>query len=362
MNMALSNSYSFGKITTVDDLLRNAYLRIERNPEDFTVEQIEDALFSLNLEISTWLGKRLSLWQVQRQMFQMYPGQATYQLPPSTVRVLDVSAIRPQRLNMGGVPIASGGVAANVFLPDNLLGCVQTQPNGYIGYKYSGFAPSIYYVGVLAHAANQVYALNVEYSFDGDNWETIYEAPVDDYPLTQIKWLVVEDALNAQCWRIRERGGGVLNIMQLYFCQPSSIRMGDRVLGEFSRQDYMNIPNKQTMSERPSSYYFNQKLKCTMTLWPVPNPKLFELNTVLYSSERYAMDITALNQSIDIPPMFYDAACGALSVRLATITPNFPPEKMQLLMMQSAEAYRLAGQTNYENARIKISLGMESYG
>jgi hypothetical protein len=359
--MALSNSYSFGRITTVDDLLRNAYLRIERKPEEYTVEQIDDALFSLNLEISTWLGKRLSLWQVQRQMFQMYPGQATYQLPPSTVRVLDVTAIKQERLNLGGVAFASTGVAANAFTAGNTSGCIQTAPDGYIGYNYVTSAKSILYVGVLAQTAEQIYALNVECSFDGTNWITLLEAPADAYPLTQLKWLVVEDALNAQYWRIKEREGGTLRIQQLYFSQPTSTGSGDRRLGEFSREDYMNISNKNNQSLWPSSYYFNQKLRCTMTLWPVPSSTTSGYNAILYSSERYAMDINRLNQNIDIPAMFYDAACGSLAVRLATITPNFPTEKLQILTMQAAEAYRLAGQTNYENPRLKITLNTEAY-
>jgi hypothetical protein len=359
--MALSNTYSFGKVTTVDDLLRNACLRIEKKPEEFAVEQVEDALFSLNLEISTWLGKRLSLWQVQRQMFQMYSGQATYQLPTSTVRVLDVTAISPLRLNAGGVPLGSSGAFANVFIPGNTSGCVQTAPNGYIGYNYSGRSPSIIYVGILAQEANQVYAIDVDYSFDGTNWETIYSAPSDSYPLTQLKWLVVEDALNAQWWRIREREGGTLKIQQLYFSQPSSTGVGDRKLGSFSREDYMNISNKNNASNEPSSYYFNQKLKCTITLWPVPLLTTPKTTAILYSSERYPMDINALNQNIDLPPMFFDPACAALAVRLATITPNFPPAKMQLLVLQSQEAYNLAGQTNFENSRIRISLNTEAY-
>lgn len=369
--MGISNTYLFGKVTEVDDILRNAYMRTGTSPDLLNPLIAKDALFSLNLQLSVWMGMRINLWEVQRQMFQLYDGQATYILPDSTVELLEVSAIKPARLNIGGTPIASSGTASNPFLPANTDGCIQTSANGWIGYDYGAFAsPSVWYVGIQAMplATAPTYSLNVEYSLDTPGWDantaewiTLNSAPVQVYPQSKPIWIVVEDTLNARAWRIRETGGATLKIQQLYFSQPLSYEVGDRTLQAYSREDYMNIANKQQTDLWPGAYYFNQKNTCTMTLWPVPNPTESQYTAILYNAYRYPQDITSLRQRLAIPPIFYDAACASLALRLYKTQPQLDPTRLKMLENDAAEAYNLAAQTNAERVPIYFTLDMQAY-
>src|SRR5574338_1276485 len=108
--MALtSNTYQFGNNTQLDDLFREAYERIGVLGNEQSPLNIQSAIMSANLELSSWPGRGLNLWLVQRQMFTIYPNQPIYTLPLNTVRVLEVAATTPLRLNTGGTAASSNG-------------------------------------------------------------------------------------------------------------------------------------------------------------------------------------------------------------------------------------------------------------
>ena len=253
-----SNSYLFGTNTQLDDLFREAYERIGIIGNDQTPLHIQSAIMSGNLELSSWPGRGLNLWLVQQQMFSIYVGQPTYTLPINTVRVLEVVATQPVRLNSGGTPGSSaGGNPGNCFDPLQTAGCIQTSPNGNISYDYgAGNSYSILYIGITP-LNNSSYTIAVDYSFDNVNWTQVYLAPQQNYQANQITWFVIQQSLNARAWRIRETSGQTLAIQQIYCAQPTTFGTGDRLLNPLSRSEYVAIPTKLTQGF-PSGYYFNQ--------------------------------------------------------------------------------------------------------
>src|ERR1700735_203542 len=124
--VSTSNTYQFGVNTQLDDLFRDAFERIGIVGNDQTPLQVQSAIMSANLELSSWSGRGLNLWMVQQQMFSLYPNQPIYQLPLNTIRVLEVVATQPQRLNTGGTASSSlpvtVGSAANCFNPAQTAG------------------------------------------------------------------------------------------------------------------------------------------------------------------------------------------------------------------------------------------------
>lgn len=352
-----SNSYSFGSNTNLDDLFREAYERIGIIGNEQTPLQIQSAIMSANLELSSWPGRGLNLWLVQQMMFSIYVGQPTYSLPLNTIRVLEVVATQPVRLNKGGTPESSaGGNAGNCFDSNQTAGCIQISPNGNISYDYGvGNEYSILYIGITPLNIS-TYTLVVEYSFDNVKWTTVYNAPSQTYPANQITWFVIQQSLNARSWRIRETGGGTLAIQQIYFSQPTTFGTGDRLLNPLSRSEYMAIPTKLTQGF-PSGYYFNQIIPPTISLWPTPPVNNTQTN-ILYTNYSYAQDITQMFQTAQIPQRFYDALVAGLSARLAM---KFAPDKLSIMEAKANEAYAIAAQTDFERVTLRFEPDFLAY-
>lgn len=360
MAATTSNTYTFGTNTQLDDLFREAYERIGIIGNDQTPLNVQSAIMSANLELSSWPGRGLNLWLIQRMMFSIYPNQPIYTLPISTVRILEVTATQPARLNSGGLATSSaGGNAANCFDPNQVAGCVQTIANGNIAYDYGlGNTNSILYVGVTPLAQSE-YTLAVDYSFDNINWFTIYTAPTQTYFANQIIWFVIEKSLNARAWRIRETGDEILKIQQIYFDQPTNVGTGDRLLSALSRSEYMAIATKMNTGF-PSGYYFDETITPTLILWPVPasnNPP--GPTNILYTNYRYAQDVTQMFQNAEVPQRFYDALVAGLTARLAM---KFAPDKFQMMKVEAAEAYQIAAATDFENVTLRFDPDFTQFG
>lgn len=358
MQASFSQSYLFGQNTPLDDLFREAFERIGIIGNEQVALQVQSVILSANLELSSWPGKGLNLWLIRKQMLSLYPNQPTYTLPLDTVRILEVTAIQPTRLNTGGTAFSTaGGNASTCFDPTQTAGCVQNAANGSIGYDYGpSQSPSIIYVGVTPLQPQSTYTLKVEYSFDAVTWLTAFQAPSQTYFAGQINWFVIEHSLNARAWRITETGGATLSLQQIYFAQPTNVGAGDRLLSALSRSEYMAISTKMNTGY-PSGYYFDQLMAPTITLWPVPPQG--SLTGLLYTSYHYAQDVTQMFQQVDVPQRFYDAFVAGLSVRLAL---KFKPDLFQVLKAEAQEAYALAAKTDFENVTLRFDPDFTAYG
>ncbi len=316
--MATSNSYVFGTTTQIDAFFREAFERIGIEGNKISQPLVTSAQMSANLALTYWMGKGPNTWMRKRRMVSLYPNQATYQLPVNLSQIVDVIAIQPQRLNTNGNALSSAvasGSAANVFNPNTNVGCTLADPNGYFEFAYNqGYSYSIFYIGIQPLNDNSTYTLNVQYSFDGNNWITIYNGFSTTYNANQIGWIVVENSLNAQYWRIVETGGATLALQQLYFSQPTTNGSGDRALSPYSYTEYMQIPNKQNNSAT-GGYFFNSQVNPYITLYPVPNQTY---NALLYTGYFYPQDVTNLFNEFDLPQRFLDALVAELAYRLAT--------------------------------------------
>jgi hypothetical protein len=89
MSATTSNTYLFGTNTQLDDLFRDAFERIGIIGNEQVALHVQSAIMSSNLELSSWPGRGLNLWLVQKRMIGLYPNQPTYTLPVNTVRILE---------------------------------------------------------------------------------------------------------------------------------------------------------------------------------------------------------------------------------------------------------------------------------
>ena len=164
--------------------------------------------------------------------------------------------------------------------------------------------------------------------------------------MDQIGWIVIENSLNAQYWRILETGGATLAIQQLYFAEPINNGQGDRALTALSYTQWMQVSNKLTQSY-PSGYFFNSQANPTITLWPVPNQTYTGL---LYTGYFYPQDVTYLFNEFDVPRRFVEALVAELAYRLASKPIfNVPSDKIVQLKEDKVEAFNNAAMTDQSN-------------
>ncbi len=357
--MAISNTYQFGN-TQIDDLIREAYERIGIIGNEVTPLQLESAIMSANLELTQWMGKLPLSWTRKRLMMQVYIGQPAYNLPKGVVRVVDVIASQPLRMNQGGNALSSSGNAANVFNPQNNAGCLQAAPDGWIAYNYgTQNQQAIQYFGIQTFDDQNSYTLDIQYSFDGTNFLTALTTPLTTYYIGKTTWYVVEAPQNAVAWRIKETGGSTLRIAQLYFSLPSTIGQGDRYLTSYSYTEWMQIAAKLTQSFA-AGYFFNAQTQPYLMLWPVVGPQSIAnlYTSLVYTAYMYMADVSYLFQNFDMPQRFYEVLVCGLSKRLAS---KFAPDKVPMWNQEYQVSFAEAAAQDAEVVPLRIQPDFSNY-
>jgi hypothetical protein len=352
--MATSNTYLFGSNATLDDLFREAYENIGIPLNVESAQQIQSAIYSANLELSTWGGKGLNLFQIIPSMITLAPNQSTYQLPANTIRIPygECAVAQPARLNVGGTAYSSnGGTASNCFDPTQTAGCVQTAPNGYISYNYGvGVQNSILYVGVTSLIQTN-YTLAIEYSNDNTTWNTLFLSPTQVFYPNIVKWFVLQNSVPAQYWRIRETQGATLEIAQIYLSIPNA-NQTNRMIAPLSRYQYLSMQTTFTSSNSITGYYLNLTNPPVLVVYPSPNTAGYNL---LFNCYCYPQDVVYLFQNVQVPQKFMDALMRGISHRLAF---KFKPEILQQTDAAMREAYALAAAMDFENVPLGITPNM----
>lgn len=341
--MAYSQTFNFGTTTTVQTFIDEAFELCGIVGAAIDGLQITSAIRSLNFLLSEWTNKGFDLFTVQKAMMQINVGQPSYQLPPYVVEVPECTASNNTRV-LGGTPFSSnGGTASNAFNGNPNSACTQNAPNGYISYTYpAGNTPAIYYVGIQNNTSGN-YNIVFEYSFDGNTWLTGLTIGQKFYPIGQIIWAVVPSPINAMAVRIRETGGATLNVQQIYFSVPNF----SRILTPISRSEWTSYPNKQIQAT-PSSYYLDRQISPVLTLWPTPDNSY---ETLVFNQYQQIMDVTAMNQNIQIPQMFMRACSLALASELAY---KFAQDKYPELSRLKDIAYNEAKIEDVEKVPMRI--------
>jgi hypothetical protein len=350
--MAYSQTYNFGTTTLVETFVKDAFEFIGISGSDISGLQLDAAILSLNFLLSNWANKGLNLFTVQKAMIELNVGQPNYILNPYTIRVTEVTASNNTILSGGIAYSSAGGNASNAFngSPNPLTACTQTSPNGYISYTYpTGYTPSVYYVGIISNASIN-YNLVVEYSFDGNVWMNALTIGSTYYPIGQTIWAAINSPLNAQAIRIRETGGATLNIQQIYFSMPAF----SRILTPISREEWISYPNKQIQAT-PASFYLDRQIIPSLNLWPTPDDSY---QTLVFNQQLAIMDVTSLNQNIQIPQRFMQACRFDLAFEMAL---KFSVDKADRLERLAKESFAWAISEDEEKVPVRVQPNMYSY-
>jgi hypothetical protein len=91
----------------------------------------------------------------------------------------------------------------------------------------------------------------------------------------------------------------------------------DVELRELSYSEYQALPNK-TQTGTPTAYMFDpQRSTRTLYVWPVPDTTIAAATTLKVSYLRVIEDVDSLDDDLDIPQEWLEAASASLAARLA---------------------------------------------
>lgn len=130
----------------------------------------------------------------------------------------------------------------------------------------------------------------------------------------------------------------------------------DRIILPISRSEYSSYTNK-SQEGAITTYWFDRLLSPTATFYLVPDG-VTDTVVKYYRLIRLQDAETVGNQAPDVPYVFLEAFALALAYRLALI---WTPERAAVLKAEAAEIYKIAADTNIENAAVYIAPGMSQY-
>lgn len=291
---------------------------------------------SLNLLLSSsWGNKGVNLFEVTPvpYLIDLVQGAATYQLPKSTISVLDTYLSIPQN----GTTISNAGQSGSVIpsllgipLPQNVV-LTTTVGSNSVNVNWPGYG---------------TYGLIV-----GSDISILY--PVVIAGLTLGGTYGIASLVDANNFTI--------NVTFLANQTSSASIMGygttDRILGSISRTDYSGLAQKNQPGA-PSVFWFNRQIQPQMTLWPVPDGAgPYQLQCFLMQQ---IQDVNASGgETLDLPQRFFYACVLDLARDLAM---KFAPTEYAMLVTEATAAWELASMSDVEKTGFSIVPNLAGYG
>jgi hypothetical protein len=351
-------------VILVKDIIEQAARRCGRLPGSLNSEELFTSRTNLYLILSSLCNRGAPLWTVEKIVLGLNLLQNLLVFPAGTIDLRTV-LYRYNVLPSGGTASSSaGGNAANAFDQNLATACAQTAPNGNISYNF-GQQVTIPTVGFLPAATltlNPVY----EWSNDGLTWTEIAQASTGGgttgtfgsgtYEQGVWYWQDIPQPVSAQYWRLRETGGGTLNITELVFGQPAN----EITVARSNADDYQNLPNKNIVSgnQRPLQYWFDRQIVPQAWLWP---PSGYSFNTLICWARRQIQDVGTFTNQLEIPDRWTDAIIWALAEACSHEFQGVQLQRIPLIAQKSAQAQQLAWTEERDNSPVLYEVNLTPY-
>lgn len=317
--MATSGTISTTNVY-VDDLISTAIRRCKLTTPQLTAEMAEICRQQLFDMLSSLPNQGRLLWTIKTTLMSLTPYKKAYELPQGTLDS-DTIMYRTLTRESGGTAASSaGGTAANAFDGDVDTACTQTSTDGNISYQFASATP-VYVFGLMSNGT-ATYDLILETSSDGVTWSTLQDIASASYTDKDFTWIQITTPVSAVYIRVRETGGGTLNVRELVFATS----LNEVTLARLNQDQYSQLPNKEFAGD-PNSYFVERLVSSTTGqdtvtafMWPVPN-SYFNLISVWRRS--YPQDVGALTDQLEVPQRWLDFIKWELTWRLSL---ELPPE------------------------------------
>ena len=322
-------------LTNIDvaTLIEHIVRRCGVTPDKLTPEIVKTVKNVMFMYLTTLSNMGINLWRVQRGLFGLNEGQATYVLPSGTLDVLHVMYRRPTKLN-GIVTSSAGGTVANLTDSDPDTTFVQSSTGGNVQWEFSA-GTMVTLVGLLA-AASETNTLIFETSDDAITWATARVPGVTSFTDGRWRWWNIEPAKKASFFRIRESSTGTLKFREAFVCGEFS----EILLYRMNRDDYVGIPNKRSPGE-PKQYWYDRQTSGQIIFWPTPDAGAI-FNCISLYSHMQVQDIGGIANTLDIPQRWYDAFVANCAFMALLDIPGADINRYAILKDQAAMTLRMA--------------------
>jgi len=325
--------------------------------EELTVEQVQSAKQSLFFILSNLINQGINYWCISKKVYGMNADQFQYLLPLGGNDVLNALYRRLNRPTPSqyGAYIGSSGNVGLAFDDNVLTSDAQTSANGYIGINYGTNNP-VYAgsIGILPATSGSFHIL-LEWSSDGTTWNLLQDTGVVTWVSGQWLWYDIDPGQTCQYYRMRETGGGTLNVAEFYVGNNST----EITMARLNRDDYTNLPNKNFTANQPFQFWFNRTIpQSTITLWPTPSDPFVQM-VVWYS--RQVMDVGDLYGELEIPQYFYQAIQCMLAHQMSLILPAVELTRIQYLEGQADKYFAMAESENRDKSPIYFAPNISVY-
>jgi hypothetical protein len=325
--------------------------------EELTVEQVQGSKQALFFILSNLINQGINYWCISKKVYGLRPDQYQYLLPLGGNDVLNALYRRLNRPTpaTGGGYIGSSGNVGLAFDNNVLTSDAQGAPNGYIGIDY-GPNNAVYAgsIGILPATSGSFHIL-LEWSNDGVTWTTLQDTGVTTWVSGEWLWYDIDPGVTCQFYRMRETGGGTLNVSEFYVGNNST----EVTMARLNRDDYTNLPNKNFTANQPYQYWLNRTIpQATITLWPAPSDPFVQM-TIWYS--RQIMDVGDLYGELEIPQYFYQAIQCMLAHQMSLILPGVDLARITYLEGQAEKYFTMAENENRDKSPIYFAPNISVY-
>jgi hypothetical protein len=242
--------------------------------------------------------------------------------------------------------------AAKAFDQDPTTAFIDILPNGFLIYDYGiNSTEVVSFVGIQSNITTE-YSLVVEYTL-GDpgyladpatTWTTLLNIPSQTYEKGIISWFDINIPVAARAYRIRETGGAILNLQEVYLNNNTY----DLPISEVSRFEYNTFPNKN-LQGRPSVYYLDRQIIPILNIWPTPGSGY---NCLTYSYKKMMQDTGKFyTNTLEIPARLYNPLIWGLCWQLAL---KYKPELSAQFKAEYQESFIIATGEDSENTPVRI--------
>ncbi len=379
---------------TLSELVLESYDRIGIRASEITPDHMISARRSINLLFSKWSNLGVNLWEVDLQTVPLYQGVTTYNVPSSSIMILDAyirtysmgspvnltpafattinsTTVTITQANNGlsvsnyiqiVVPVSIGGIillgyyqvtsvlSTSVYTITAADAATATTSGGVVPYFTTAAQSTAVTVTLPNHGYNagQSFIVQISTNLGGVTLGGTYTiATIIDAN----NFTIASPYPAGSTASIYENSGNAQITNQNISAQPV-----DRIMNAISRTDYASLPNK-TQQGFPTIFWFDRLINPTITLWIVPdNNGPYELR--YYRVKQIEYGNPQNGQTADLPFRFLEAFCANLSFQLAM---KWKPDIAMPLKEYADQVWGEAAADDRERVPLYLSPDVSSY-
>lgn len=146
----------------------------------------------------------------------------------------------------------------------------------------------------------------------------------------------------------------VIDILSMVVRQGTGTSQTDISMTRISRDDYLNVPNKNTQA-RPTQFFVDRQITPVMKIWPAPNNST---DIIVYDCLTRIDDADTAINTIDVPFRFYPCLAAGLAYYLSV---KRAPERTQLLKAMYDEEFDRALSEDRDRSSFNIAPSLQYY-